>query len=228
MACRSKEPRYPLSPPLLTCSLRVISDCYSVHKSGQGAAISAVGYEAQAALSPDAASAIQAIGARASASETLFESGNILFLGVLRTVDIAQAAPLMQFLPSLLSHYGQQSAACLDNHALEILVEFCSLFSAVPQGAAHLQPHYPILLQLCRDGLQGPKECLYEQLLQLLQLLLAQAASMEALGKVQEIGASTSALGHDIQSSDYRFPQQLPLPVAGVAACHLHLECMSP
>eukprot|EP00913_Durusdinium_trenchii_P001489 g1377.t1 len=45
MSCRSRSPRLPLSPPLLSCCLTVISDCYAVHRGQSNS-----GYEASAAL----------------------------------------------------------------------------------------------------------------------------------------------------------------------------------
>eukprot|EP00434_Breviolum_minutum_P005016 symbB.v1.2.004426.t2/scaffold248.1/size253060/2 len=99
MSCRSRSPRLPLSQPLLNCCLTVISDCYKVHRGG---AANNSGYEASAALQADAHAAAGAIGDSGSASGSLFDSGSVLFLGVLRTVDIQQAAPLLPFFPTLL------------------------------------------------------------------------------------------------------------------------------
>eukprot|EP00927_Polykrikos_kofoidii_P036157 TRINITY_DN30555_c0_g1_i1.p1 TRINITY_DN30555_c0_g1~~TRINITY_DN30555_c0_g1_i1.p1 ORF type:complete len:1056 (-),score=166.69 TRINITY_DN30555_c0_g1_i1:141-3308(-) len=198
MSCRSKQPRLPLSPPLLEFCLAVISDCFSLQRSsgtgsvGAPSNVAATGQEAQAALHADAGGAAGCLGERASASASLLESGTVLFLGVLRTIDAEQAGPLMGFFPQLLSHYAQLPLETSENSVQEILVEYCALHACIPngQGAAMLLPHYGPLVQLCRRGLEqasGPKDRICEQCLRILQLLLSQAMTDESLGHVEHV-----------------------------------------
>ncbi|CAJ1443717.1 unnamed protein product [Effrenium voratum] len=104
MSCRSRSPRLALSPPLLSCCLTVISDCYAAHRGGGQAQPAGGG---SPALQANAEAAAGALGDQGSATGSLFDSGSVLFLGVLRTVDVEQAAPLMPFFPKLLA---QQAA----------------------------------------------------------------------------------------------------------------------
>jgi len=182
MSCRTRQPRLPLSQPLLSCCLVMISDCFAHHR---GTGITSVGLEANAALEVDASLAAERLGDRGNASATLFDSGSMLFLAVLRTVDVGQAGPLLGLFPQLLEHYSCQAAgaaggAALHDHALDILLEYCSLIiqmvppESLPQGAPQLRPHCDSLAMLCGRCLQREKkDRVCEQCFQLLQLLLA-------------------------------------------------------
>ncbi|CAE7199818.1 ANK1 [Symbiodinium natans] len=145
MSDRTRSPRLALSPPLLSCCLTVISDCYAVHRGPSSPQRG--GYEATAALQADAESAAGALGDAGSATATLFDSGSVLFLGVLRTVDVEQAAPLMPFFPKLLA---QQTAmgGPPPEWTMDILLEYCALHCS-GGAAAHLAQFYPALLQIC-------------------------------------------------------------------------------
>jgi len=184
MSCRSKKPHLQLSQPLLECCLAVISDCFMLHS---GASCSRGG-EANAALQDDAASAAACLGDSGSASATLFDSSSLLFLGLLRTMDAAQAAPLADFFPKLLAHYSQQSAAALHSNALDIVFEYCVLHATVAVGAPGLQPHYASLIQICQKCLQSePSERMKEQIFSLLQILFAHSVQAETLSQLQAV-----------------------------------------
>ncbi|CAJ1355268.1 unnamed protein product, partial [Effrenium voratum] len=123
MSCRSRSPRLALSPPLLSCCLTVISDCYAAHRGGGQAQPAGGG---SPALQANAEAAAGALGDQGSATGSLFDSGSVLFLGVLRTVDVEQAAPLMPFFPKLLA---QQAAlgGPPPEWTMDILLEYCAL-----------------------------------------------------------------------------------------------------
>lgn len=185
MSCRSRSPRLALSPPLLSCCLTVISDCYAVHRGGNSSG-SKGGYEAGAALQADAEAAAGALGDHGSASGSLFDSGSVLFLGVLRTVDIQQAVPLMPFFPQLL----QQQASLPGPPAewtMDILLEYCALHCS-GGASGHLLQFYPALLKICQSQLSEAKASRSTEMsLQLLQLLLAHAPNVEALQQTKEV-----------------------------------------
>eukprot|EP00931_Biecheleriopsis_adriatica_P050624 TRINITY_DN29327_c0_g2_i1.p1 TRINITY_DN29327_c0_g2~~TRINITY_DN29327_c0_g2_i1.p1 ORF type:complete len:609 (+),score=149.52 TRINITY_DN29327_c0_g2_i1:134-1828(+) len=183
MSDRSKSPRLPLSPPLLSCCLAVISDCYAQHR---GPAVPAAGPESLAALEADAGAAAGVLGDQGSATGTLFDSGSVLFLGVLRTVELEQAAPLMPMFPKLLA---QQTAlgGPPPEWTLDILLEYCSLHCS-GGAASHLGQFYPALLQICQSQLQTPSMSRSTDMsLQLLQLLIAHAPTSEALVQTREV-----------------------------------------
>jgi hypothetical protein len=99
---------------------------------------------------------------------------------VLRTVEVAQAGPLLSFFPQLLDHYGQQlsSGSSLHEHALHILVEYSVLYIGVAPGAAQLQPHFEALIRLCRQYLEkSTKDTKNDSCFQLLQLLVGHCPS---------------------------------------------------
>eukprot|EP00439_Symbiodinium_sp_Y106_P041830 s3732_g5.t1 len=186
MSDRTRSPRLSLSPPLLSCCLTVISDCYAAHRGPSSPQRS--GYEATAALQADAESAAGALGDAGSATATLFDSGSVLFLGVLRTVDVEQAAPLMPFFPKLLA---QQTAlgGRPPEWTMDILLEYCALHCS-GGAAAHLVQFYPALLQICQSQLNLPDQSrTTDMCLQLLQLLVAHAPTAEALAKAREVAA---------------------------------------
>lgn len=183
MSCRSKTPRLPLSEPLLGCCLAVVSDCYSKHREAPASEQS----EVSAALMLDAVAAMGKLGEMASA--TLFDAGSMLLLGVLRTVDLGQAAPLLGFFPQLVQHYSGQPS--VQDATLDILLEFCALYVEAPGGAAQLQPHYGALLAICRIGIQAGKRgrsC--ELSFQVLQLLATHAQTPDNLRELRETVAS--------------------------------------
>ena len=183
MSCRSRSPRLPLSQPLLNCCLTVISDCYKVHRGG---AANNSGYEASAALQADAHAAAGALGDSGSASGSLFDSGSVLFLGVLRTVDIQQAAPLLPFFPTLLEQQVNMNGPPAE-WAMDILLEYCALHCS-GGAASHLFQFYPALLKICQRQLNEVKATrATEMSLQLLQLMLAHAPSAEALQQTKEV-----------------------------------------
>eukprot|EP00435_Cladocopium_sp_Y103_P060069 s91_g21.t2 len=187
MSCRSRSPRLALSPPLLSCCLTVISDCYAVHRGGTSSGSKGGYSEAGAALQADAEAAAGALGDQGSASGSLFDSGSVLFLGVLRTVDIQQAVPLMPFFPQLL----QQQASLPGPPAewtMDILLEYCALHCS-GGAAGHLLQFYPALLKICQSQLSSEAKATRstEMSLQLLQLLLAHAPNVEALQQTKEV-----------------------------------------
>mmetsp|Transcript_94589 Transcript_94589/g.294215 ORF Transcript_94589/g.294215 Transcript_94589/m.294215 type:complete len:537 (+) Transcript_94589:1-1611(+) len=188
MACRSKLPRLPLSPPLLSCCLGVISDCYANHRVTVAVSCNGTAAHVDAALEADAAAAAGRLGDHASASATLFDSGSALFLGVLRTVEVSQAGPLLNLLPRLVSLYGEQPAAALHENALDILLELCTLAVAAAPSAAPLRPHSGTLAILCQRCLQSERKgrnC--EISFQLLQMLLAHADGAEGIRQLRDV-----------------------------------------
>ncbi|CAE7535903.1 unnamed protein product [Symbiodinium pilosum] len=193
MSDRTRSPRLALSPPLLSCCLTVISDCYAVHRGPPSPQRS--GYEATAALQvppedvqADAESAAGALGDVGSATATLFDSGSVLFLGVLRTVDVEQAAPLMPFFPKLLAQQTTMGGPPPE-WTMDILLEYCALHCS-GGAAAHLVQFYPALLQICQSQLNMPDQSrTTDMCLQLLQLLVAHAPTADALAKAREVAA---------------------------------------
>ncbi|CAE7890494.1 HERC2, partial [Symbiodinium sp. KB8] len=199
MSDRTRSPRLSLSPPLLSCCLTVISDCYAAHRGPSSPQRS--GYEASAALQADAESAAGALGDAGSATATLFDSGSVLFLGVLRTVDVEQAAPLMPFFPKLLA---QQTAlgGRPPEWTMDILLEYCALHCS-GGAAAHLVQFYPALLQICQSQLNLPDQSrTTDMCLQLLQLLVAHAPTADALVKAREVAAPLLRLWVTTASND--------------------------
>ncbi|CAE8704948.1 unnamed protein product, partial [Polarella glacialis] len=185
MSCRSRSPRLPLSTPLFSCCLGVISDCYAQHR---GPAVAASGPDSNAALEADAGAAAAQLGDLASATATLFDSGSVLFLGVLRTVELEQAAPLMPFFPQLLAQQTTLGGKPPE-WTLDILLEYCALHCS-GGAASHLEQFYPVLLQMCQAQLQSPSKVRSTDVsLQLLQLLLAHAPTPEALRQTREVAA---------------------------------------
>lgn len=185
MSCRSRSPRLPLSPPLLSCCLTVISDCYAQHR---GPSVAASGPESMAALQADAGAAAGALGDQGSATATLFDSGSMLFLGVLRTVELDQAAPLMPFFPKLLAQQTSLGGPPPE-WTLDILLEYCALHCS-GGAASHLVQFYPALLQVCQSQLQSPGLTRTTDMsLQLLQMLTAHAPTPEALRQTVEVVA---------------------------------------
>jgi len=188
MSCRSRQPRLPLSPALLACCLGVVSDCYSQHRPSEASGPRSAHGANSAALLADASIAAGSLGDQGSSSATVFDSGVVLFLAVLRAVDASQAAPLVGFFPQLLVHYSQQSSGALHDGALDLLLEYCALYVELAPGAEPLQPHYASLLRLCHGSLQRTeKDRNCEVSFGLLQVLLAHAASPEALASVREL-----------------------------------------
>eukprot|EP00929_Paragymnodinium_shiwhaense_P004192 TRINITY_DN10493_c0_g3_i1.p1 TRINITY_DN10493_c0_g3~~TRINITY_DN10493_c0_g3_i1.p1 ORF type:complete len:1066 (-),score=247.20 TRINITY_DN10493_c0_g3_i1:6-3203(-) len=221
MSCWSKRPRLPLSAPLLECCLTVITDCYGNHMPSESNGSTGID-DTSAALSPTADMSAGSLGDRGHAGATLFESGSILFLGILRTVTLAQAGPLPGFFVQLLKHYGVLPATAMDDHAFGVLVEYCALYASNAQGFAELQTHYPVLLKLCKGMLEAvpddPKDRRQEQSLQVLQMMIAYAATPESLRQVQEVveplfrlWASNASAG--APPSAFRYPLPALLPV---------------
>eukprot|EP00913_Durusdinium_trenchii_P020300 g19071.t1 len=111
-----------------------------------------------------------------------------LFLGVLRTVELEQAAPLMPFFPKLLAQQASLQGPPAE-WTMEILLEYCALHCS-GGAASHLLQFYPPLLQICQTQLQAASSAstrTTEMSLQLLQLLLAHAPNAEALQKTKEV-----------------------------------------
>eukprot|EP00933_Yihiella_yeosuensis_P041050 TRINITY_DN35496_c0_g1_i1.p1 TRINITY_DN35496_c0_g1~~TRINITY_DN35496_c0_g1_i1.p1 ORF type:complete len:854 (-),score=163.50 TRINITY_DN35496_c0_g1_i1:68-2629(-) len=215
MSDRFRLPRLPLSPPLLSCCLAVISDCYSQHR---GPAVAPSGPENSAALAADATAAAEALGDQASAVATLFDSGSVLFLGVLRTVELDQAAPLMGFFPQLLNQQLDLGGPPPE-WTLDILLEYCALHCSAPGASAHLAQHYAALLKICKPRFQEPnKERTTDMCIQLLQLMIAHSPAQEALQQTVEIAAPLLKLWATtfdpwVAKSAFNFP--LP-PVLGM------------
>eukprot|EP00928_Gymnodinium_smaydae_P006421 TRINITY_DN1226_c0_g2_i1.p1 TRINITY_DN1226_c0_g2~~TRINITY_DN1226_c0_g2_i1.p1 ORF type:complete len:1093 (-),score=224.89 TRINITY_DN1226_c0_g2_i1:1290-4568(-) len=182
MSCRSRSPRLPLSPPLLSSCMVVISDCFALHTGNAGSPVA--NQETCAALEADIGAAAGHLGDRGSAASTLFDSGNLLFLGVLRTVDLDQMGPLLGFFPRLVVQCSQQSAEALQDSALDMILEYVALHVAVESGRRELQQHYEALVRLCRKCLESngkTDDRSKDVCLQMLQLLMAHAMQPAAL-----------------------------------------------
>lgn len=223
VSCRSRQPRRPLSEALLSCSLQVVSDCFANHSVGSSGASTMVA-EASAALETDAIAAVGRVGDRGSASATLFDSGSLLFLGILRTVDVDQSGPLLGLFPRLLEQYSEQSlatesSASLHDNALDTLLEYCALYVAIMPNGVQLQLHYDSLTCLCNRCLQkAPKDRNCEQCFQMLQLLLAYAAQPSSLQQLLDITepllrewATTFSIEEGPNSFRYPLHSVLPL-----------------
>lgn len=232
MSCHSRQPRLPLSGPLLSCCLVVVSDCFEKYKGSSTGGAGVEAFEsAAAALEADALLAASRLGDRGSSTATLFDSGMLLFLGVLRTVDVAQAGQLLGLFPRLLEEYvlqasGEQGAAALHESALDIVLEYSSLYISMAQagaGAAAFQQHVESLALLCRHCLQrgSPKDRSTERCFQILQLLLAHGAPpgdlsgpnrhvQEILGPVLKLWVTTFS---PERGPNFQFPLHSLLPL---------------
>lgn len=190
MSCRSRKSRHSLSPALLNCALSAVSDCYSQHQpnppptDNQGLANGAE----SAALLLDATSAASSLGDQGCASATVFDSGCLLFIGILRTVDAAQSVPILHFFPQLLANNLRLAAKnpALYDGAMDILLEYFALCVELNPNAQELQPHFGSVLELCRGCIQSaPKGRNSEVSFALLQIMLAHAATAETLSQLR-------------------------------------------
>mmetsp|Transcript_64918 Transcript_64918/g.155056 ORF Transcript_64918/g.155056 Transcript_64918/m.155056 type:complete len:1054 (-) Transcript_64918:10-3171(-) len=174
MSCWTRKPRAKLSAPLLSTCLTMISDCFT-NLGRFGAPVSCPD-SMSAALAADAAQAASSLGDRGGAASTVFDSGLLLFLAVLRVVELDQATQMLGLFPQLLGQAVSQPVDAMQDSTLEILLEFSVLhiLSGFGGNASQLNEQLGLMVQLCRRCLETSTEQKnYEQSFRILQLVLA-------------------------------------------------------
>mmetsp|Transcript_6158 Transcript_6158/g.10698 ORF Transcript_6158/g.10698 Transcript_6158/m.10698 type:complete len:1041 (+) Transcript_6158:19-3141(+) len=170
-SCWTRRPRVPVSAPLFNTCLAVVSDCFT--NFGRFATPITCPDTMLAALETDAVSAAGKLGDRGGAAITVFDSGLMLFLALLRVVEDDKAAQMLPLFPQLLGQAVQQPMDALPDTTLEILLEYAVLHMSPQFGNGQFGEKLGMLAQLCRQCFEAATEKRsFEMAFRLLQLLL--------------------------------------------------------